>query len=88
MLKVYSAKWCPHCHQTIDYLNDNNIEFEYIEMELQPKQVIDKIVEINGGEDWVVPTLEYNGEWREGKIYNEKELYSDLKRMGVPVPST
>jgi mycoredoxin len=83
MLKVYAAKWCPHCVRTVEYLNQNHIDFEYIDIEKQPKDVVDKIVEVNGGVDWVVPTLEFNGQWREGKVFNEQELAADLKKMNV-----
>jgi mycoredoxin len=83
MLKVYAAGWCPHCVKTIDFLKSNHIEFDYIDIEKQPKQVVDLIVEVNGGVDWVVPTLEFNGQWREGKVFNENELVTDLKEMGL-----
>ncbi|MFH1156702.1 MAG: glutaredoxin family protein [Pseudomonadota bacterium] len=83
MLKVYAAKWCPHCTKTIGYLKKSNIEFEYIEIEKQPEATIQKIIQVNGGDDWVVPTLEYDGKWREGKVYNEKELDSDLRQWGL-----
>jgi mycoredoxin len=86
MLKVYAATWCPHCARTVEYLNQNQIEFEYIDIEKQPKQVVDKIVDVNGGEDWVVPTLEFNGQWREGKVFDETELAADLKKMAVEFP--
>jgi len=77
MLNVYAAKWCPHCTKTIDYLKKKNILFNYIELEEQPEDIVQKVIRANGGEDWVVPTLEYNGQWREGKVYNELELYFD-----------
>jgi mycoredoxin len=83
MLKVYAANWCPHCTQTIEYLKNNKIEFEYFEIEEQSKDIVQKIIEVNGGDDWVVPTLEFNGKWRQGKIYNEIELGSDLHKLGV-----
>ncbi|MDA3790622.1 MAG: glutaredoxin domain-containing protein [Desulfobacula sp.] len=81
MLKVYGATWCPHCTQTVKYLKTNNIEFEYFEIEKQSEKTIQKIIEVNGGDDWVVPTLEFNGKWREGKVYNEKKLGSDLQKL-------
>jgi mycoredoxin len=87
MLKVYAAHWCPHCTKTVDYLKRNNIEFEYIEIEAQPDPIIKKIIEVNGGEDWVIPTLEFNGRWRPGKAYNAFELHSDLNEMGVIDPA-
>ena len=83
MLKVYAAKWCPHCTKTIEYLKNNKIEFEYFEIEKQSENIIQKIIQVNGGDDWVVPTLEFNGKWREGKIYNEKELHCDLEKLGL-----
>ncbi len=83
MLKVYGTKWCPHCTKTVEYLKYNDIEFEYLEIEKQSGNTIQKIIEVNGGDDWVVPTLELNGKWRKGKIYNEKKLGSDLEKLGL-----
>ncbi len=82
-MKVYAAKWCPHCTKTVECLKNNNIEFQYFEMEKQSENTIQKIIQVNGGEDWVVPTLEFNGKWREGKLYNEKELKEDLIQLGA-----
>lgn len=83
MLKVYGAKWCPHCVDTVAHLEKNNIAFEYVDIEKEPEQVVQKIVEVNGGEDWVVPTLEFNGKFREGKVYDPEGLDRDLKALGV-----
>jgi mycoredoxin len=83
MLNVYAAKWCPHCTKTIEYLKIKQIEFKYIEIEEQPENIIQKIIEVNGGDDWVVPTLEFKGKWRVGKVFNEMELSFDLKQLGV-----
>jgi len=83
MLKIYGSIWCPHCTKTVEYLKNNSIEFEYFEIEKQSENTIKKIIEVNGGDDWVVPTLEFNGKWREGKIYNEKELDYDLQELGL-----
>ncbi|MCG8685622.1 MAG: glutaredoxin family protein [Desulfobacterales bacterium] len=83
MLKVYGAAWCPHCTQTVDYLKQKNIAFEYIDIESQPESVVQEVIRVNGGDDWVVPTLEYNGLWREGKEFNPFEIASDLKQLGL-----
>ena len=85
MLKVYGAEWCPHCELTAEYLKKNNIIFEYIEIEKEPDDVVKKIIEVNGGDDWVIPTLEFNGKWREGKVFNESELIVDLKNLGMDI---
>ncbi len=83
MLNMYAARWCPHCRKTEEYFMKNNIEFNYIDIETQPDDVVHKVIEVNGGFDWVVPTLEYNGIWREGKVFNETELARDLMNMGI-----
>lgn len=80
---MYAARWCHHCMKTETFLRKNNIEFNYIDIEIQPDEVVRKVIEVNGGFDWVVPTLEYKGIWREGKVFNENELILDLKNMGV-----
>ncbi|HSL61654.1 MAG TPA: glutaredoxin family protein [Desulfotignum sp.] len=85
MLHVYAASWCPHCTQTIEFLKEHGIGFTYIEIENQPQEIIEKIIQVNGGDDWVVPTLEYNGRWREGRLVDEMTLRSDLQALGVPI---
>lgn len=84
MLNVYATGWCPHCQKTISFLNEQNIEYFYIDMEkdVSPEQ-LKKVIEVNGGDDWVVPTLEYKGKWREGKFFNPEQLLQELKQMGV-----
>jgi mycoredoxin len=83
MLNVYATRWCPHCRKTIDYLEKNGIEFNYLDMEAQPPDVTQTIIDVNGGNDWVVPTLEFNGKWREGRFFNAEKLHQDLVKMGV-----
>ena len=83
MLTVYSVSWCPHCKKTIRFLMENHIDFIYKDVEHQPQDVVQKVIEANGGRSWVVPTLEFNGSWRRGKAFDEGELRTDLKSMGV-----
>jgi mycoredoxin len=83
MLKVYSAVWCPHCQKTEAYLREHHIPFESIDIEKQPDAVVQKVVDVNGGEDWVVPTLEFNGQWRPGEVFNPAKLDLDLRNLGV-----
>lgn len=55
MLNVYAWSVCPHCHRTIEWLKEHRIPFHYLEIEEQPKDVIQKVIDVNGGDDWVVP---------------------------------
>jgi len=83
MLNVYALDGCPHCRRTIAYLKENRIDFVYHDMEQQTESIEKKIIEVNGGEDWVVPTIEYRGIWRRGKEFDARELKKDLIDMGV-----
>lgn len=83
MLNVYAWNVCPHCRRTIEFLQAHNIPFQYLEIEEQPKAVIRKVIDVNGGDDWVVPTMEYNGQWRPGQVFNEETLKRDLKKWGL-----
>lgn len=83
MLNVYAASWCRHCQKTVEFLKENNIAFNYIDVETQPDDVVAKVVKINGGFDWVVPTFEFNGKWRKGKAFDPRELIRDLVELGV-----
>ena len=49
----------------------------------EPKFYLGGNIGINGGEDWVVPTMEFNGRWRKGKIFDARELKKDLLELGV-----
>ena len=83
MLKVYAWNVCPHCRRTVEWLKAHEVPYEYLEIEEQPPEVVRKVVEVNGGDDWVVPTLEYNGKWRPGKVFDAAELEVDLRAWGV-----
>lgn len=83
MLKVYAAMWCPHCVKTMDFLKEKGIPFQYVDIEAEPPEIVKKVVDANGGDDWVIPTLEYEGKWREGKVFDPESLMEELKLMGV-----
>ncbi len=83
MLKVYGASWCPHCQKAAAFLEEKGIEFEYVDIESQEEAVVKKVIEVNGGDDWVVPTLEYRGKWREGKVFEAGAFLTDLEKLGM-----
>lgn len=41
---VYTAEWCPWCHKVMDFLKENNIEFEARNVEKQEyaKELVEK----------------------------------------------
>ncbi|MEE8398483.1 MAG: glutaredoxin domain-containing protein [Desulfobacterales bacterium] len=87
MLNVYCATGCPHCQKAVKYIKENNIEMNYIDIEKEPEDVVQKVIDANGGDDWVVPTLEFNGKWRRGKVFDAEGLKADLQKLGaIPSP--
>ncbi len=82
-LNVYAWSICPHCQNTVAWLKEKNIPFNYLEIEEQPQEVVQKVIEVNGGDDWVVPTLEFNGRWRPGEVFDAARLEAWLRQNGV-----
>ena len=82
-LKVYYWSICPHCHAAMEWLSQKGIPFEAIDIETAPKETVDEVIRINGGDDWVVPTMEYNGKWRPGEVFNAVRLERDMKDWGL-----
>ncbi len=57
---MYGAEWCPDCRRTKDFLQKNNVEYDYINVDVSPEA--SKIVEgINNGKR-IIPTLMVDGE--------------------------
>jgi glutaredoxin len=82
-LNVYVANWCPHCRAAIRFLDESGLEYVAHDMEKVSEEVEKLVVKANGGDDWVVPTLEYDGKWIEGKFFDETSFTKDLKKLGV-----
>ncbi|MBM3200439.1 NrdH-redoxin [Candidatus Woesearchaeota archaeon] len=58
-IKVYSTKTCPYCHMAKDFLKQNKIEFEDIDVGTD-EEAANEMVEKSG--QMGVPVLEIDGE--------------------------
>ncbi len=86
MLNVYAAEWCPHCRNTVAWLQMHKVEFQYHNIDAidaEGGELIRKIIDVNGGDDWVIPTLEFNGQWRPGKVFDAKDLEQYLTSLRI-----
>ena len=83
MLKVFYWSVCPHCKKAIKFLRDRGIPFVALDIERQPPKVVEKVIDVNGGEDWVAPTLEYKGKWCAGEAFDADTFEQRLKSLGV-----
>ena len=74
VVKVYSTTWCPWCKMAKDFLKQNKIPFEDINVEEDPKaaqEMIDKSGQTG------VPVIDANGKIIIG--FNREELKKTLK---------
>ncbi len=55
---LYGADWCPDCRRAKSFLNDNNIKFTFIDVDLD-KEATAKVEAINNGKR-IIPTLIIN----------------------------
>lgn len=58
-LKLYGADWCPDCRRAKTYLKENNIPFEFIDVDLD-KGATRLVEKINNGKR-IIPTIDVNG---------------------------
>jgi len=83
MLTVYAVSWCPHCVAMVEFLKEINIEYRYVDMDSADPETEKAVIKVNGGTDWVVPTLECGGKWIKGKSFSRKQAEKDLKELGL-----
>ena len=57
-MTLYGADWCPDCRRAKAFLNDNNIEYNFIDVDID-KEATAKVEEINNGKR-IIPTLILN----------------------------
>ena len=58
-LRLYGADWCPDCRRAKAYLKENNIPFDFIDVDLDESAT--RLVEtINNGKR-IIPTIDLNG---------------------------
>ena len=55
---LYGADWCPDCRRAKAFLNDNNVEFSFIDVDID-KEATARVEKINNGKR-IIPTLIIN----------------------------
>ena len=74
-VKVYSTPACPFCIKAKQFLKDNNVEFENLDVTVD-QALTDEMVKISG--QMGVPVLDVNGKVIVG--FNKSEIENALKR--------
>lgn len=57
-ITLYGADWCPDCRRAKSFLNDNNIEFTFIDVDLDKEATL-RVEKINNGKR-IIPTVIIN----------------------------
>jgi glutaredoxin len=80
-IKIYTAKWSADCDQAKEYLDDEGIFYE--EIDIDTNSAASRLVEeINGGRR-VVPTFDINGTTFALKPFDWKRLQKELEQLGI-----
>ena len=48
-ITMYGAEWCGDCRRSKKFLDSNNVEYNYIDVEAD-EAASEKVIEINGGQ--------------------------------------
>jgi len=80
-VKIYTSSWSADCDQARQFLDDEGIFFEEIDIEESPEGA--RVVERANGGRRIVPTFDIDGTIFSLKPFNWKKLQSELERLGV-----
>lgn len=76
-IKFYGAQWCGDCRRSKAFLERNNIEFDYIDLEVNPEQV-EEVLKLNDGKR-VIPTIVF----ADGTHLTEPSDIALGKKLGI-----
>jgi len=78
---LYSAFWCPDCRLAKRFLNEHNVPFKEIDIELTPGAAQEVI---NRTGKRAIPQFVINGEWVQPYRPGEGFLYEEMaERLGI-----
>lgn len=80
-VRIYTTKWSTDCDQAKEYLDDEGIFYEEIDIDETPAAAR-AVEEINGGRR-IVPTFDVNGTTFALKPFNWKRLQKELEQLGL-----
>ena len=80
-IKVYTTSWSTDCDQAKEYLDDEGLFYEEVDIEKSP--VAARFVEGANGGRRIVPTFEIDGTVFSLKPFDWKKLQKELERLGV-----
>ncbi|HET9532814.1 MAG TPA: glutaredoxin domain-containing protein [Blastocatellia bacterium] len=80
-IKIYTTSWSTDCEQAKEFLDDEGIFYEEINIE-QSAQAARLVEGANGGRR-IVPTFDIDGTVFSLKPFDWRKLQKELERLGV-----
>ena len=80
-IKVYTTSWSADCDQAKQFLDDEGIFYEEVDIEDSPAGA--RVVEEANGGKRIVPTFEIEGTVFSLKPFDWKKLQRELERLGI-----
>lgn len=80
-VKVYTTKWSADCDQAKEFLDDEGIFYDEIDIEDSASGA--RFVESANGGKRIVPTFDIDGTVFSLKPFDWKKLQKELERLGV-----
>ena len=79
-ITMYGAEWCGDCRRSKRFLDSNNINYNYIDVEAD-QSASDKVIEINGGMRSIPVILFSDGTHLTEP--SDKDLQAKLESLGI-----
>ncbi len=77
IIVLYGADWCPDCRRSKNYLEENGIDFEYVNIE-EDENAVKIVEEINGGLR-SIPTIIFT----DGTVLTEPNNQEIADQLGI-----
>ncbi len=79
-ITMYGAEWCGDCRRSKRFLDANNVQYSYIDVEAD-ETASDKVIEINGGMRSIPVILFSDGSHLTEP--SDKDLQAKLESLGI-----
>jgi mycoredoxin len=79
-ITMYGAEWCGDCRRSKRFLDANNVQYKYIDVEAD-QTASDKVIEINGGMRSIPVVLFSDGSHLTEP--SDKDLQTKLESLGI-----
>ncbi len=81
VIKLYTTNWSADCSKAREFLNDEGIFYDEVDIEHSPEGA--RLVEEANGGRRIVPTFEIDGTVFSLRPFDWRKLQRELERLGI-----